>query len=281
MEKLNLYDKFFHSPNWANPSDVKALEKFRDILHDGYILSPLKMGKKSPYPAPCRSDCVYLSVHPNGNFGNMFHGKGYCMDYSNGYVITIEGSYIILSEELMRDYELEPGNYDCECTVLDQIELYKYLVGIGNAGYSIDDNLVLCFNLIKYFNGELEESELVKYIRERRLDGYISDRTGALINYFFTPCNNFLSKTMARSIESFIDIGNYYNILRILEEENRSIPLYDKYGYLIEPKKREEDVKMMYDYISLNLDLIDRDGTVDAMTGLVRHLEEKYKGTGK
>lgn len=57
--------------------------------------------------------------------------------------------------------------------------------------------------------------------------------------------------------------------------------LYDKYGYLIEPKKREEDVKMMYDYISLNLDLIDRDGAVDAMTGLVRHLEEKYKGTGK
>ena len=216
MSKIDIYNTFFHSPNWANPSDDKPLEKLRGILHDGYILSSLKMGKKSPYPEPCRSDCVYLSVHPDGNFGKMFQGKNYYVDYNSGYAMSIQGLSLILSAELMKDYKLESGVYDCECTVLDQIELYKYLIGIGNAGYSIKNGIEISYNYVRYFNGEITVSEFARFMRERTI--IVGESIDRCLDYVYNSLTsyNHLIKVVDADIDRFIDVGKYYQVLKIL-----------------------------------------------------------------
>lgn len=250
MSKMDIYNTFFHSPNWANPSDDKPLEKLRGILHDGYILSPLKMGKKSPYPEPCRSDCVYLSVHPDGNFGKMFQGKNYYVDYNSGYAMSIQGLSLILSAELMKDYKLESGVYDCECTVLDQIELYKYLIGIGNAGYSIKNGIEISYNYVRYFNGEITISEFARFMRERTI--IVGESIDRCLDYVYNSLTsyNHLIKVVDADIDRFIDVGKYYQVLKILEEEGKNIPLYDKDGNSLSPENSREKVRMMLDYIA-------------------------------
>ena len=268
MSSINLYDKFFHSPNWKPTSNEGPLERFRDILKSGYILSREKLGLPPRYPYPCRTDRVYLSVHPNGEFYHMHRGIS-IDDEDTAYEMTIKGLYFILSAKLMEDDKIEPGIYDGECTVPDQIELYRYLVGIGNAGYTIDDNLVLCFNLIKYFNGEIAESELISAIKERSFNCDISNRIRGLINSFFSPSYETLPKMTARKARSYVNAGYYHGILGILDEVGKSIPLYDKYGYSIDPNKLLVAANDMHKYIGANLDIAERAGMREAMIDLV------------
>ena len=275
MSNINLYDKFFHSPNWSYHNRFQ-LNEFRTILQSGYILSPTKLGKEPFFPELSEADKVYLSVHPNGEFAKEYIGKHSRneADYSNGYGMTLRGQNFILSSDLKNDYNPERGEYDCECVVPNQVELYKYLVGIGNAGYSINDDFVLCYHLIRYFNGEINDDELVKIIKDSTFYSSISGRVWCTINYYFNPRQNYLMKQMHNSPESFVEVGNYYNVLMILEELRKNIPLYDRYGNIIVPQKSIEEAKKIHKYIQTNLDFATRDKIFDSMEELSERLEK-------
>ena len=280
MNKIDFDDKFFHSPNWAH-CGKNFLDRFRSILKDGYILSAQELGIEPDSPKLSDPERIYLSVHPAGNLSSEYTGTGFHGDYDTGFEMTIGGQYFILNSELKKDYILEPGRYPCECTTMDKIELFKYLVGIGNAGLFISDDLTMCFNLIKYFNGELTVAELVNILKERYFKGYISERTRCLINRLFDINNNrenyYPTNAVSQDANSFIEIGNYYDILKILEEKKRSIPLCDKYGYIVDPLSCLLKVNEMLDYVGSNIDIIDRDGTIDAMKYLIYRLRESER----
>ena len=279
MIKISLYDKLFHSPNWNSTINEGILDRFTDILKSGYILSRQKLGLLPRYPAPCKPDSVYLSVHPHGELYDMFPGKEIFKYNRKGYEMTIKGIFFILSKELIEDCDPKPGSYYGECIVPDQVELYKYLVGIGNAGFTVNSDLVVCFNLIRYFNGELKESELVSIIKERKLIYNIPDRTRALVGRLLNPNQNELHKIIYSDVDSFVTAGYYYDVVRILDSLKKDIPLYDCCGYLINPKDCLMDVQMMHDYIGSNLNIVKRDGFIDDMEALIDSLKEKYKST--
>lgn len=281
MDKIDIYNMFFNSPNWSYRNRYQ-LDEFRAILQSGYILSPKMLGRKPNFPELSEEDKVYLSVHPNGKLAKRYtgkhtRGKDNESDYANAYGMTIRGQYLILDSKLKRDYKIERGEYDCECTVLNQIELYKHLVGIGNAGYYIKDDFILCYNFIRYFNGEIDDNELLKIIKDSTFYSSISGRIWTTINCYFNPRNYDLKKQMHNPPEYFVEIGNYYNILMILNELKKDIPLYDKYGRLIVPKNSIEEARMMHEYISSNLDDAIRGRIYDAMDELSDRLDEKCK----
>lgn len=276
MIKINLRDKFFHSPNWDDKKvelgerSINSLDRFRKILKSGYILSSSNLGSKSPWE--CDSSKIYLAVYPKGDFSGIYN-KGY--SGTDGYEMATSGFYFILDSKLKDDYDIERGSYKYECVVSNRIDLYKYLVGIGNAGYSIDYFFEMCYLLIKYINGEVSESDLITVIDERNINSIFntSIHAKAYINHCFNTDNFLNNNTLSKDPKEFISIGKYYDILRVLEEEEKSIPLYDMYGYPIDPEKRIIDAENMMEYISANRDIVNNEGALERLEEFYRSLK--------
>ena len=250
MERIDLKDKFFHSPNFQR----EGLENFKRILTSGYIGSPSVTGVKSFWPI---KDYVYLGMHPDGYLTKKYKPTEYTgFNSTNGYEMSTSSLFFILNSSLENDYIIIPGVYEHEGTVLHKIELYKYLEGIGNAGYYISDRLTYCYYFIKLANGELKDTNrLIKIVKERNLRGnlkLIIDSISHWINSLMIPSYAYLNYVLSKTPEELLRIGNYYEILDILKEENKDIKLYDKFGVLIEPEKRLVKVKKMYDYVEKN-----------------------------
>ena len=129
--------------------------------------------------------------------------------------MATQGFYFILNAKLCKDYSVKPGWCKFECTVPDEVDLYKYLVGIGNAGLSINDKFVICYYLIKYFNGEISIPELVSIVRERDFRSDLANAVVGYINACFTPSYGYLDELLLDGAKSLIDIGSYYDIVRI------------------------------------------------------------------
>ena len=254
MGKLCLYDKFFHSFDWDDIRKEDSLERFRAILRSGHLLSAEKLGIKSPFK--CNSSVIYLGIHPDGIYTTTYSGRK--RDEYSGYFLATRGSYFILSSKLCKDYSISPGTLQFECTIPDEIDLYKYLVGIGNAGLAIDENLIQGYLLTKYINGEMPELVIERETKDRNPESIIRDRVNGAINRCFTPCRHFISDLLSTTPESFITVGNYYNISRILREENRNIQLYDNYGNPINPGRQLTKTKKMYEYIAANREIVNK-----------------------
>lgn len=275
MNKINLCDKFFHSPNWddseTKPGErsINSLDRFRGILKKGYILSSSKLGVKSPWR--CDSNKVYLAVYPKGYFSSIYNTGNSGI---TGYEMATKGFYFILDAKIKDDYDIIPGSYKYECVVFDKIDLYKYLIGIGNAGYSIDNFFEICYFLIEYINGEISESSLIGVISERSVNSYfdISMNAKAYINHCFNTDNFLNNNTLSKDPKEFISIGKYYDILRVLEEEKKSIPLYDMYGCLIDPARRITDVENMMEYIKANRDIVNNEEARERLKELYKSL---------
>lgn len=277
MNRINLYDKFFHSPNWFH-LDQNSFDNFSRILRDDQILSAQELGRAPNDPYISDPDKIYFSFHPHGIYFNEYRGIHARSEKFNGYNMTLDGQYFILDSKLKEDYKLERGKLDCECTALKKVELSKYLVGIGNAGLFIRDALIMHFNFIKYFNGELNEDELIRIITERNLyNRRISDITEGFINSAFTPDTEYQSNVISRNANSLIEVGNYYKILKILNDVGKSVPLCDKYGNIVDPLSCLVAVNEMLEYIISSSYVIERDKIVKAMIDLVYRLREKEK----
>ena len=249
MEKIDLNDKYIHSPNWENRND---LENFQKILRCGYLLTPEESGVKTAY----YKDKIFLAAHPNGVYAKEYPEVGIaCFSSTDGYQMASKGLFFILNSKIKEDYDLHPVTYKYECAVNQKIDLYKYLEGIGNAGFDIDEKLIYCYYYIKYVNGEIPASEIIEVVQERNLGlnlVMVLDSIGKSINSMALPEYNYLNCVLSADVDSLLRTGRYYDVSRMLSEENKKIELYDKYGYPIEPQARIEEVHNMYDYVKDN-----------------------------
>lgn len=246
MEKLDLSDKYIHSPNW---DDNRDLTGFQEILRSGYLLTPLSSGVHTRY----YKDRIFFAVHPYGQFSDDYPESGLaCFSNTDGYDMASNGVFFILNSKLREDYDLQPVKYKHECATCSNVDLFKYLVGIGNAGFDISDELIYCYYFIKYSNNEIPASKVIEIVQERNLRTNLVTTIESIsksINSLYLPEYNYLYHVLATDVDSLISTKQYYEILRILDEESIKIGLYDRYGYPIDPKSRLEEVRMMYAYL--------------------------------
>lgn len=185
--------------------------------------------------------------------------------------MTSTGFYFILNSRLKEDYEIKPGHYPNECVVSHEIDLYKYLVGIGNPGCSIDYRILESFYFIKYTLGEINFSELSNILNNLYSTSDIVMVIDSVVNRlcFFDPDYNYLLYSISTETDKLINFGNYYNIEKILKEENLNIELYDNHGYLVDSEQQLVKVKMMQDYLKLNR--VSKDSIIRSGKNLKEH----------
>ena len=240
MEKIDLTDKFFHSPNWENKQD---LQRFRSIIKSGVLLTP----KESGYSTRYFNDRIFFAAHPDSKMNPYYEN-----DEDNGFDMATRGTFFIFNSKLNEDYVLVPGAYQYEYTTTSNVDLYKYLVGIGNAGLNIDGRLVYCYYYLKYINGEISLDELIQRIRERNLNKRLSEAVESTIYNIYCgilPEYDYLPYVLAHNPEDFIRTENYFEIEKILKEAKKDIVLCDKFGYCVNPQGRMQEIKEMKEYI--------------------------------
>lgn len=273
MEKIDLTDKFIHSPNWQNKQD---LENFKNIIKSGVLLTPEELSLKKYW----FKDKIFFAVHPDSELALEYCGIGYNgFDSTNGYDMASSGVFFILDSKLKKDYDIKPGTYQYECTSSYKIDLYKYLLGIGNAGLNIDGRLVYCYYYIKYFNGEISSEELIKRVRERNLRANLAmsiEYIGYYINNLMISGEEYLPYVLAHNPEDFMRIGNYNEIEQILIEEKKNIILCDKFGYCVNPEKRMNEIIKMKEYVDSNADSLDKEKFSEKIKELVNSVKNKY-----
>ena len=249
MERIDLSNKYIHSPNWENRNDLRS---FREILRSGYLLTPFASGVHTRY----YDDRIFFAVHPNGLFSNDYPNKGLaCFSITDGYQMASRGIFFILNSKLKEDYDLQPVKYKYECATSNNVELFKYIEGIGNAGFDISEELIYSYYFIKYANNEIPASEVVEIVQERNLRTHLIMTLKSIsksINSMVLPEYNYLNRVLSTDVNNLLCIGKYYEIERILSEEGKKIELYDRYGYSINPQARLEEVHEMYEYLEKN-----------------------------
>ena len=97
MEKIDLTDKFIHSPNWQNKQD---LENFKNIIKSGVLLTPEELSLKEYW----FKDKIFFAVHPDSELALEYCGIGY-----NGFDSGLAQEYQDASKALeVGTYSKEP-----------------------------------------------------------------------------------------------------------------------------------------------------------------------------
>ena len=249
MEKIDLKDKYIHSPNWECRSD---LSRFRKILKSGRLLTPISSGTPTCY----RKDLIFFAVHPKGLFAADYPaGKYACFSNTDGYDMASSGVFFILNSKLREEYDLQPVTYKYECATTSNVDLFKYLEGIGNVGFYVSEKLIYSYYFIKYANGEVPASRVLEIVEDRNptrtIEGAL-EIEGRYVSSRVAPEYNYLNYVFANDADSLIRPGPYYEIVKILEEENKKFRLYDQYGYAVDPEARVKEVHAMYEYLEKN-----------------------------
>ena len=260
MNRIDMSDKFFHGVMFDTEDNYKRLERLRNILRCGYLLSlheqsknGLKNYAQDELYYSSNDDKIYLSVYPNGVYSNVYTGKENVRFLYDAFDMTSQTFYFILSSNLKKDYNIRPGNYPKECIILSRIDLYKYLVGIGNPGCNIDYRLITSYYLAKYVNSEINVNELLKSMKV--IYPFLDNSDVVLALYsicgsnFDSYCEDYLNHSLESDESELIYYGNYYGIKKILEEENCDIKLYDVSGYNVSADKQLSRVRVMKKYL--------------------------------
>lgn len=255
LERIDMSDKFFHSPMWDCEDSSKKLITLRKILKSGYLLSPNAQGiVHNSYDASPYDNRVFLSVYPEGKYSSEYIGNGIKKEY-DGFDMSRASFYFILDSKMKDEIELGVGAYANECYLTDRLDLYKYLVGIGNTGVDIDLDFLFTYYITKCINGEIDIDELCKYLNESCFNARncAKDILRNALHYGFDVFdgedNNWLNISLRKRDEYLISSGYYYKIKRILEEENKDIKIYNDFGYLIDADEEFEKVKAMRKYL--------------------------------
>ena len=246
MNKINMNDKFFHGVKWDSDNLYDRLITLKKILKCGYILSP-----SSQKSGLNNDDKIYLSVYPNGIYSNIYTGNKIASD--NAFDMTRRSFYFILDSKLKDDYEITLGVYPNECIINSKIDLYKYLIGIGNCGCDIDHRILTCYYFNKYISNEINIDELIKSISDIFFFTNVSTAISEIQSHITNPLyrNNYLDYSIKKEEKSLIYYGDYYSIKREVEKINSDINFYDNLGYLID-EEREEKVKIMKKRLIIN-----------------------------
>lgn len=265
MSKIDLTTKFLHGIAWDTKSDANRLRILQEILKDGKILSSRDIAIKKGADFTYKTDKIFLSVYPYGIYSSQYLGDGYNNGYT-GYDMTTDSFYFILSRKLMSDFNIEAGCFPLECTVDKPIDLKKYLVGVGNAGYNINSNLIMCYYYTLYLKGIISQDKLISKIRNclSPSSNYLQFQNNQVIWEIIECWAKWLSITgdtkysqtielvCEKPTEEFINPGCYTFIKRAFEENGVSTRFYDYEGYSVEPEKQLIKARCMQQYIRKN-----------------------------
>lgn len=242
MERINMKNKFFHAPKW-DENFSKQINTLTKIINCGYI----GFDDKST---------TYLSVHPNGDYIQIYPGNGFAKD--SAFDMTRNTFFFILSSQLKDDFSITPGHYPHEALINTRISLNKYLIGIGNVGCNISYHLSSCYYLTRFICQEIDSNETLKEL-----------------SYIFSPISNILSPDRLDDIEKDIlcpdtDLNTldiaftskpetlikrkdiYHKIKEALERIQYITTLYDLTGLPVDYAKQMQRIKNMQEYIKTN-----------------------------
>ena len=262
MSKIDMTTKFFHGIAWREDSNAYRISLLKEILKDGKILSPRDVDIKNGFIPISSNDNIFLSVYPYGIYSSEYLGD----DHHNGmtgFEMTTDTFYFILSRKIISDFNVYSGAYPLECVVNEPIDLKKYLVGVGNAGYNINSDLIMCYYYTKYLKGHISQDILLNKIRNYLCPGLnyfqIQDNQAILkiINSWvnivyhdgYTEYRKTIESVRGESAEHFIKPGAYYDIKRVFDENGFPIRFYDFAGYSVEPERQQAKVRRMQKYI--------------------------------
>lgn len=243
MNKIDMSNKFFHGIEWDSDNINHKLYTLKCILESGYILGPKSQGIISSYGF---GDKIFLSVYPKGEYSNIYTGNGKAE--TSGYEMSSNSFYFILDSKLKDDYEIVAGNYPLECTVNSKIDLYKYLVGIGNVGCNIDYRIIVCYYITKYMNNEIDIEELFNKLGDVFI---LSDITTIIkeinmfLNRYVYDEGHYLYYATMTDEKDLISYDNYYAIKEVIDEMKLDIKFYNDAGYLIDDNKELNKLRMM------------------------------------
>ena len=122
MLKIEMSNKFFHSPAWDKDQEIK-FRTLNKILQNNEITAN-------------NDNNVYLSTFPNGFYSSLLSGQN--SSSYDGFDMTRSSFYFILDSNIMKDLDTVQGCYANEIIVKDSINSNNYFLGIGNAGYIIE-----------------------------------------------------------------------------------------------------------------------------------------------
>lgn len=265
MSKIDLGTKFFHGVGW-NETDEIRLKNLEKILGDGKILSAKDVTLKNGSVPSSELDKVFLSVHPYGIYSRKFVGDRQPKGYT-GFDMTTSSFYFILNNQLIKNLRVESGSYPLECTTDEAIDLKKYLVGVGNAGYEISPQLIMCYYYTMYIKGGISQKEMLVKMRNCLIPGkdYLRYQNDHFIfeqiyswthlnGHFYgdTAYNRVVDTVYKQSSESFVAPRYYNPIKEMFEKHSFYTEYYDFEGYSIEPEKRLVKASKMHEYIRKN-----------------------------
>ena len=251
MDKINMNDKFFHGVKWDDPSAQRRYEALESILKSGYILSPIRQGMNSDH-----GNKIFLSVYPNGDYSSLYCGEELVRNFFkyDGFDMSKGGFYFILDSKLKDDYKITPGNYPNECTIESEIDLFKYLVGIGNAGCDFRYDIEVGYFLSKYINGEIDidflEKELIRIFPKYNFKYILSDILR--LDYFLRDDFSFFKENYIKvpiKLEETQFSKYYFHIRDILQELKLNINIYDNDGNFVDGEKRLLKFRKMKKYL--------------------------------
>ena len=168
MEQIDYRDKFFHGIliNEVCRDDV-VYEKLENLLKTGLLYSRGAFKDHNisngylPYPYDRflnRENEVCLAAYPEiGKYS--FKNKG-GID-GDAYLMFACRMGLIFSDELLKDYQVRKGALDNEYYLTGNIDLNKYLVGIGHSGLHVRKELNILYYYFKYCNNEITLDEFL------------------------------------------------------------------------------------------------------------------------
>ena len=270
MERIDLRNKFFHGILIGSSYDDElAIEKLESILRSGRLYSRKSL-LDNGYPKmylPFDYDVFYngpteicLAAYPNiGEYSFMRESDL----IQEAYTCFANRMCLIFDNQILNDYQVRKGYLHNEYYLTGDLDVSKYLVGIGKAGLDIATNLKILYYFFKYYNNEISLDEFLVNTGEgcrsvsENHDLYDLNKIQNIAEV--VDCRN-LAKCLrsdgkwkiefkVNSAEDYlVEFANYDALKRISEKYN--VKLYDGYGVLIQDKNhRIEEIKEMINYV--------------------------------
>lgn len=297
MERIDLKNKFFHSiligsSFYESPDNELAIEKLecilrsnklysrKTLLDNGYSKKYLPFNHETFYNEPTE---ICLATYPNIGEYSFMHEADYIQDAYHYFVNTARRMCLIFDNQILNDYQIRKGKLHNEYYLTGDIDVSKYLVGIGHAGLEIRTDLLILYYYFKYYNNKISLDDFLVNTGEGRkkgIHGYydlnnIENIAEVIDCRPWIKClqsdGNEEIEFTVNSAEHYLQEYDIYNaLIKVAEEYN--VKLYDRCGVLIQGRdKRIEEIKEMINYVLEQLDATKEDRN--------NYLIKKYKQT--
>lgn len=296
MERIDLKNKFFHSiltgSSFYAPDNKLAIEKLESILYSNKLYSRkslLDNGYSEKY-LPFSYDVFYnepteicLAAYPNiGEYSFMREGNS-IIDAYYYFAKSAKRMCLIFDDQILNYYQIRKGKLHNEYYLTGDLDVSKYLVGIGHAGLEIRKNLLILYYYFKYYNSEISLDDFLvntgqgvgPYSRDYYDLNNIENIAEVIDCRPWIEClqsdGNEEIEFTVNSAEHYLQEYDIYNaLIKVAEEYN--VKLYDRCGVLIQGRdKRIEEIKEMINYVLEQLDATKEDRN--------NYLIKKYKQT--